>query len=174
MAWRSIDGYKYPYRISDQGEVQKWDGKQWITLLQDTTSVRVQVRLKRMDGGQHKVGVFRLLDKYFNGGYAEKNGLCVGPKNGMKTECTLENITYKTHAEIGRKSIYRTARKPVVRYDRHGNSVIYPSIKEAAKKNGMTVSSLDRRLYHGTLDPRGYRWEVDDIDGRNARPAGRP
>lgn len=161
MTWRNIDGYKYPYRISDQGEVQKWDGKRWVTLALDTISTRVQVRLRRTDGRQHKVGVFRLLDQYFNGGYAEKHGLCVGPKNGMKTNCTLENLAYKTQADIGRKAMYQTAKKTIIRYDRHGNATVYQSVKEAAKQNDLTPSSLDRRLYHGVLDPRGYRWEVE-------------
>lgn len=161
MEWRNIPGYKYPYRISDQGEVQKWDGKTWVTLIPDTISARVQVRLKRENGVQHRVGVFRLLDKYFNGGYADKHGLCVGPKNGVKTECTLENLAYKTQSEIGRKALSRTVRKPVIRYDRYGNATIYPSVHEAAVKNGLSKSSLDRRLYQGVLDPRGYKFEVE-------------
>lgn len=161
MEWRNIPGYKYPYRISDQGEVQKWDGNVWCTLIPDTISARVQVRLKREDGVQHRVGVFRLLDKYFNGGYADKHGLCVGPKNGVKTECTLENLAYKTQSEIGRKALSRTVRKPVIRYDQYGNATIYPSVHEAAVKNGLSKSSLDRRLYQGVLDPRGYRFEVE-------------
>lgn len=161
MEWRNIPGYKYPYRISDQGEVQKWDGKAWVTLIPDTISARVQVRLKRKNGVQHRVGVFRLLDKYFNGGYADKHGLCVGPKNGVKTECTLENLAYKTQSEIGRKALSRTARKSVIRYDRYGNATIYPSVHEAATKNGLSNSSLDRRLYQGVLDPRGYKFEVE-------------
>ena len=161
MEWREIPGYKYPYRISNQGEVQKWDGKIWVPLIPDTISARVQVRLKRENGVQHRVGVFRLLDKYFNGGYADKHGLCVGPKNGVKTECTLENLAYKTQSEIGRKALSRTAKKPVIRYDRYGNATIYPSVHEAATKNGLSKSSLDRRLYQGVLDPRGYRFEVE-------------
>lgn len=161
MEWREITGYKYPYRISDQGEVQKWDGKEWVTLIPDTISARVQVRLKKENGVQHRVGVFRLLDKYFNGGYADKHGLCVGPKNGVKTECTLENLAYKTQSEIGRKALSRTVRKPVIRYDRYGNATIYPSVHEAATKNGLSNSSLDRRLYQGVLDPRGYKFEVE-------------
>lgn len=161
MEWRNIPGYKYPYRISDQGEVQKWDGKEWVPLILDTISARVQVRLKREDGVQHRVGVFRLLDKYFNGGYADKHGLCVGPKNGVKTECTLENMAYKMQRDIGKASLSRTRRKTVIRYGRDGNATIYSSVGEAARKNGLTVSSLDRRLYNGVLDPRGYRFEVE-------------
>ena len=161
MEWREIPGYKYPYRISNQGEVQKWDGKVWVPLIPDIISARVQVRLKREDGVQHRVGVFRLLDKYFNGGYADKHGLCVGPKNGVKTECTLENLVYKTQAEIGKKSLSRTMQKTVIRYDKNGEATVYKSVSEAAKRNGLTTSALDRRLYCGTLDPRGYKFEVE-------------
>ena len=158
--WADIDGYRYPYRVSDQGEVQKWDGARWLTLSQDASGVRVQVRLMKKDGTPQKVGVLRLLDRHFNGGYADRHGLCVGPKNGVKTDCTLKNIAYRTQSEIGRKSMARTMRRPVIRYDRHGGVIIYKSVKEAARKNGMSPSALDSRLYRGVLDPNGYRFEV--------------
>ena len=116
------------------------------------------------NGKQCRKGVFRLLDEYFNGGYARKHGLCVGPRNGVKSDCTLENLAYKTHEEIGRRSFTRSAKKAVIRRDKDGNEVIYSSMQEAARKSGLTPQSLDRRIYQGVLDPRGYTWEV--VDGR--------
>ena len=158
--WKEIKGYKYPYRISNQGDVQWFRWGRWMSL-KVILSNRANVRLRGIDGKQKKVGVFRLLDEYFCGGYARKNGLCVGPKNGVQTECTLENMEYKTRSEIGKKSMSRTMRKTVIRYDRSGNATIYRSVQEAAEKNRLTTSSLDRRLYKSVLDPRGYRFEVE-------------
>lgn len=159
--WRDIPGYKYPYRISSEGVVQQLDRGKWRDLtVRLRSGVRAEVRLRRMDGKQVHRGVFRLLDEYFRGGYARKRGLKISPKNGAKMDCTLDNMAYKTQAEIGRKSRSRSAKKPVLRYDKHGNATIYGSVIEAARKNGMSASSLDRRLYGGVLDPRGYRWEV--------------
>lgn len=158
--WAYIPGFKTPYRINRDGVVQQLRGKKWVTLKYDVTKRRTEVRLRSNDGKQKRVGVFCLLDRFFCDGYGEKNGLCVGPKNGVRSECSLENMEYKTQSQIGKKNMARTFKKPVIRYDRHGNSTIYSSISEAAEKNSLTPSSLDRRLYYGVLDPRGYRWEL--------------
>lgn len=158
MSWRKIEGYKFPYRISEDGEVQVWKGK-WIPVTHYTEN-RTMVRLRTVDGKQRSVGVFRLLDECFCGGYARVHGLCVRPKNGVKSDCTLDNMEYRTRAETGRKSLSRSARKAVVRTDRHGGTVLYKSVTEAARKNGISVQALDRRMYGGVLDPRGYKWEV--------------
>lgn len=158
--WKGINGYKFPYRINELGEVQWFRWGRWIPLKIYLTN-RAEVRLRGADGRQKRVGVFRILDECFCGGYARKNGLCVGPKNGVQTECTLRNMEYKTQSEIGKKSMARTMRKTVVRYDRDGEATVYGSISEAARENGITTSGLDRRLYGGVLDPRGYRFEVE-------------
>lgn len=158
--WKDIPGYKTPYRINEAGEVQQFARGKWRPLSVKITPRRAEVHLRKTDGKQQRVGVLRLMDKYFMDGYAAKNGLCACPKNGAKADCALENLCYKTQAEIGKKSMRRTASKPVVRYDRKGNPTVYKSVTEAARKNGLTPSSLDRRLYHGVLDPRGYRWEL--------------
>lgn len=158
--WRDIPGYAYPYRISDQGEVQQIRNGKWVSLAVTVTR-RAEVHLRLENGKQCRAGVFRLLDEYFNDGYASKHGLCVGPKNGVKSECTLDNLAYKTHEEIGRHSITRSMKKTVIRRDKAGNMVVYSSIKEAAKESGLTPQSLDRRIYNGVLDPRGYRWEIE-------------
>ena len=159
--WRDIPGYKYPYRISSEGVVQQLVRGKWKDLsVRLERGVRAEVRLRRMDGKQVHCGVFRLLDEYFRGGYARKHGLCTCPRNGVKTDCTLDNLCYKRQSDIGRESMRRTMRKPVVRYDRHGNTKLYKSVMDAARDSGLSVTGLDRRLHHGMADPRGYRWEV--------------
>ena len=159
--WRDIPGYKYPYRISSEGVVQQLVRGKWKPLsVRLARGVRAEVHLRAFDGKQVRRGVFRLLDECFRDGYARKHGLCTCPKNGVKTDCTLDNLVYKTQAEIGRDSMKRSMCKPVVRYDRHGNTKLYKSVHEAAKDAGMPHQTLDWRLYHGVLDPRGYRWEV--------------
>lgn len=158
--WRDIPGYAYPYRISDQGDVQQLRNGKWMPLAVSITR-RAEVHLRLENGKQCRKGVFRLLDEYFNDSYARKHGLCVGPKNGVKSECTLDNLAYKTHEEIGRHSMTRSMKKTVIRRDKAGNMVVYSSIKEAAKESGLTPQSLYRRIYNGVLDPRGYRWEIE-------------
>lgn len=160
--WAYIPDLQTPYRISKNGVVQQFRFGKWVTLKQEFTPRRTEVRMRTKDGKQKRFGVFRLLDKFFCDGYGEKNGLCVGPKNGVKSECTLENLAYKTQSEIAKNSLTMSMQKPVVRYDKNGNTTVYKSVKEAAKKSGMTPQSLDRRIYGGVLDPRGYRWEIFD------------
>lgn len=158
--YRDIPGYAHPYRISDRGDVEQLRGGKWVRLRVRVRPNRASVYLRLPDGRQAERGVFRLLDEVFCGGYAKAHGLCVGPKNGIKTDYCLDNMAYRTQAEIGRRALSRWLCKPVVRHDPKGNVKLYKSITEAAMDSGLSVSGLDRRLYDGVLDPRGYTWEV--------------
>lgn len=158
--WKEIGGYKYPYRINQDGIVQvKHDGK-WRTLEQNCRHYgRAEVYLRQTNGLYRAVGVFRLLDKCFNDGYAEKNGLCVVPHDGDKGNTELNNIAYRTRLDMSRGSLGN--RKPVVRYDQNGNSTAYKSCRDAAKASGIKPTTFSARLKNGTQDPRGYRFEVE-------------
>lgn len=86
--------------VNELGDVQQFQRGKWISLTVNTGGPRAEVRLRGLDGKQKRVGVFRLLDRCFCGGYADKNGLCAIPKNGVKSECTLENLSYKALTDI--------------------------------------------------------------------------
>lgn len=162
MVWKKIEGYKFDYRISDQGNVQRFfQDKGWVELKTKVSLNRLHVTLRRTDGTQTKIAVVNLMDKCFFGGYARKNGLKITHKNGIKTDCAAENLHFTTPEEIGRLWGIVGSRKTVIRYDRHGNATAYSSVKEAARKNNLTTSSMNRRLNHGVLDPRGYRFVFD-------------
>lgn len=158
--WKEIPGYKNPYRIDENGTVQQFTRGKWVTVTPYVTRSRAEVRLRGLDGKQKHVGIFRLLDLCFMRGYGEKNGLSIGPKNGMKSDCAIENMMYQTKSDVGKKSFSRARKRIVIRHDKDGNQTVYKSVEEAARKNGLTRASLDRRAYHGVLDPRGYRWEI--------------
>lgn len=160
MAWKDIPGYKTPYRINELGEIQQFLRGKWRPVSHTVTPRRTEVRLRATDGTQKRVGVFRLLDIYFFNGFGAKNGLCVGPKNGVRSECTIENLAYRSQSDIGRSALSRSARKAVARYDTRGNVVLYKSVTEAARKNGLSLSALDRRIYGGVLDPHGHKFEI--------------
>lgn len=158
--WREIKGYKYPYRISRNGIVQVLHDGRWRTLERNCRHYgRAEVYLRQTDNLYKAVSVFRLLDKCFNDGYAEKNGLCVVPRNGDKSDPRLENIAYKTRLEISKTFV--ATRKPVVRYDRDGNATAYKSCKDAAEAIGIKPKTFSARMKNGTQDPRGYRFEVE-------------
>lgn len=48
MTWRKIDGYQYPYRINEEAQVQKWDGKQWI-------DIRARISGNRAEDGREPI-----------------------------------------------------------------------------------------------------------------------
>lgn len=156
--WKKIDGYRYNYRVNDQGEVQKLAGQKWVLLKPKVVGNRACVSLRDKTGKQTRVPLVRLMDEYFFGGRAKREGLCVYHKNGIKTDCAIENLLLITQSEIGQMQGSRGSRKTVIRYDRHGNATVYKSLKEAAQKNGISTTSLDRRIYGNVLDPRGYKF----------------
>lgn len=69
--WRRIEGYKHPYRINEQGEVQWFRWGRWMPM-KIYLENRAEVRLCGLDGKQKQVGVFRLLDECFCGGLCQK------------------------------------------------------------------------------------------------------
>lgn len=160
MIWKDIPGYARPYRINEHGTVQQGKNGKWVDLKPRIEASRCEVRLRDTRGQYQHVGLFQLLDRVFNDSYASKNGLCACPRNGVKSECTLENMAYMSQSDVARRCLGKARRKPVVRYDRHGESVIYKTVSEAAEKNGMTRSSMLRRMRGEVLDPRGYKFEL--------------
>lgn len=159
MIWKEIDGYKFRYRISDQAEVQKFNpGKGWVTLNATFQRNRLHVRFRRKDGIQAKVAVVNLMDEYFMGGKARKNGLKICHKDGCKTDCSIENLYITTQAEIGKRFGPIGPRK-AVSVTKNGRTTICKSLKEAARMNGMTVSSLARRLSGEVFDEKGRVFE---------------
>ena len=52
MTWRKIDGYQYPYRINEEAQVQKWDGKQWIDIRARISGNRAVVYMRTVEGKQ--------------------------------------------------------------------------------------------------------------------------
>lgn len=160
MTWKQIEGYRSPYRISDRGEVQrqKKDGS-WVRMCVYLSRSRAHVDLRRADGTRQKVAVVRLMDTYFLGGRAKREGLRILHRNGAKLDCAVENLVLTTQSEIGKRWGGTGRRKPVVRRDRNGAETLYASITNAAKANGLCRPELYRRLNGEVLDPRGYRFE---------------
>lgn len=161
MVWKEIEGYKYRYRISDQAEIQRfYNGKGWERINTRITWNRLYANFRMVDGTQTKVAVVNLMDKYFFDGYARKNGFHIAHKNGSKCDCAKENLYFTNQSEIGKKWGKIGPRKSVI-MDYKGEERIYNSVKEAAKKNGLTTSSLRRRILGEVLDEKGriFRYE---------------
>lgn len=162
--WRSVEGYKYPYRISVDGIVQKKlpDGN-WQTVSARVVSMRrACVTLRRKDGTRTQVPVVRLMANAFMGGW--KPGMCCIHKNRYKLDCSLGNLKFVTQQECGRLSC-RNRRKPVAKVDRDGNVIeFYSSCAEAARKNHLSATAIYHRCNNLLKDPfllDGYNYRFE-------------
>lgn len=103
MTWRKIDGYQYPYRINEEAQVQKWDGKQWIDIRARISGNRAVVYLRTVEGKQYKAALVRLMDDAFWEGRAKRDGLHITHRNGVKLDCELRNLVAVKPGQAGRK-----------------------------------------------------------------------
>ena len=103
MIWKEIYGYKFRYRINDDGKVQKFDSKRnvWVDLSVKVAE-RATVSLRTKEGKQVEVGVSRLMDQAFFGGYAQKNGLKAAHRNASKADCSRGNLIFLNQSQLGR------------------------------------------------------------------------
>ena len=164
--WVDITGYKYRYRISTEGVVQKLDGEKWITLSQRIGKTRAFVDMWNSDNVRVKVPVVRLMANAFLGG--QKKGYAVIHINGAKLDNGLTNLQMVPHKEAARLSS-GNRRRPVEKIDRDGNVIeVYRSQVEAARKNYMSKNSVSIRCLNRVKDPyklMGYTFRYAERNG---------
>lgn len=149
--WVIINGYKYPYRINEDGEVQKCYLGEWIKLKVNLASTRARVNLRSVDGKRFNAPVVWLMADAFMGG--RKSGYSIIHINGSKLDNRLVNLKMVPKKEACIISS-DNRRKPVEKIDRYGNPIeIYRSVTEAAKKNFISKSSVGARCRNEVKDP---------------------
>lgn len=145
--WKEIPGYKYRYRISREGVIQRqMNNGSWrdiqTSLLRGSS--RATVNLTLANGKRRNVAVVMLMANAFMGG--KTPGMWIVHRNGLRTDNRLENLEAITPKEGGRRYGTSARRKPVVKIDRRGDVVEnYRSAAEAAKKNHIGQSSVTAR-----------------------------
>lgn len=145
--WEEIPGYKFRYRISREGVIQRrLDNGSWrdiqTSLLRGSS--RATVNLTLDNGKRRNVAVVMLMAKAFMGG--KTPGMWIVHRNGLRTDNRLENLEAVTPAEGGKRYGSSGRRKPVVKIDRNGEVVeTYRSAAEAAKKNHIGRSPVTAR-----------------------------
>ena len=159
MEWKEIKGYRYLYRVSDEGEVQKLqDNGKWRTLKPWSYRGQMKVHFRCTDGTVELMPVSGLVADYFMGGTPP--GKVRVHKNGMKSDNAKENIVFMTRREV-RLGCRAANSKPVLKVDKYGQIVaVYSSTVEAAKANYMSQASVSKRCRKQIKDP--YR-----LDGYN-------
>lgn len=160
MAWKLIEGdWRWPYRVSDEGEVQKQlpSGK-WQTLKPYQYSGQWRIHMWLADGTWKRVQVSKLVADAFMGGTPP--GMMRVHRNGMKNDNAVENIVFMTPAQSAKRHRPGNSR-PVLKVDRNGEVVaIYRSTMEAARKNHISQAAIGKRCLGLIEDP--YR-----LDGFN-------
>lgn len=141
MAWKMIEGYKHPYRISDMGEVQSYYNGAWRTMKPQMGGWRrACIQLMRKDNTRSNVPIVRLMANAFMGGTRE--GCCIIHKNGDRLDNSVYNLKFETRRNACALS-NGAKRRPVIKIDSDGNEVeVYPSAKAAAKANFISQSAV--------------------------------
>lgn len=163
MSWIGIDGYRWPYRINEDGVVQKrLCNGDWYTLTPYITGNRKRavVKMRSLENKAIEVPVVWLMADAFMGG--RRDGYAIVHSNKAKLDCSLGNLSFVPMSDCGRISC-RSRRMSVEKVDRDGNVVeIYASGREAAVKNHISQNAIWARCNGKVKDP--YR--LDDHDYR--------
>ena len=108
--WKQIDGYFWPYRINEEAEVQRLaENGEWRPLtpflarnIKSHPNGRLSVNLKTKEGKFKNVFVKTLMVDAFMGG--KKPGVSYILRNGMQSDCSLNNIAMATPSQVGKKN----------------------------------------------------------------------
>ena len=154
MAWKEIEGYKYPYRVSDTGRIQSCYSGKWVDLSPSVHGKRkrLEITFVAQDGTKELVPVKYLVADAFMGG--RRPGYNIIHKNGMKSDCAVENLAFANKHDTGKMYGAIGRRKAVLKLDRSGNLLaVYHSAKEAAKKNFMYEGQVKRHCRGDIQNP---------------------
>ena len=157
--WRTIDGCRWPYRVSGQGEVQKQlPSGEWKTIKPYPYSGQWRVQLWMDEKSWKRVQVSKLVADHFMGGTPP--GMLRVHRNGLKSDNAVENIVFLPRSKAA--VMHRPGNsRPVAKVDRNGEVVaIYRSESEAARKNHISQKAISARCLGLIQDP--YR-----LDGYN-------
>ena len=151
MSWVEIGGYKWPYRINEDGMVEKFYSGKWVRLNPYIHGNRAVIKMRTVDNRKVDVPLVWLVSDAFMGG--RPKGFAIIHKNGAKLDCSVTNLKIVTIKECARLSC-GNRRKAVEKIDRDGNVVdLYRSVTEAARKNHMVKNAVGQRCRNELKDP---------------------
>ena len=162
--WVDIPGYRWPYRINDEGTVEKQLPNGTWEKLNPYLSGRNRACVKMRTAENKKVDVpvvWLMADAFMQGRIP---GTCIVHKNGSKLDCSLSNLQYMTRAQCGKLS-GPNRRRAVLKVDKSGEVVaIYRSVTEAANKNYLSKTAVWHRCIGKVKNPYdldGYTYKYE-------------
>lgn len=161
MRWEQIDGFMSPYRVSDEGVVQRWNGKDWITLQPYLAGKRVCVMFYYPDKKRKSVGVARLVAEAFMGGVKDDERIV--HINRSKFDNAVENLRKVSKYQCGTMRDY--TRKVVAKISPAGIVLkFYPTVKAAARDNYWSEKRISDHCHGRVKDPfrYGYSFRFDE------------
>ena len=151
MSWVMIEGYKWPYRINEEAEIQKFYNGEWVNLKPYYHTNRIAVKLRGVDNKKLDTPLVWLMADAFMGG--RRKGYNIIHKNGSKWDCSLNNLKFASKRESGLLSC-NNRRRSVEKIDQDGNVLeLYKSATEAAKKNFMAKNAVGQRCRNELKNP---------------------
>lgn len=169
MRWKLIPGdWRWPYRVSDQGDVQKQlPSGEWKTLKAYPYSGQWRIQMWRSDGTWRRIQVSKLVADAFMGG--TPLGMMRVHRNGMLHDNAVENIVFMTPAQAAKMHRPGNSRT-VLKIDREGNVVaLYRSQVAAAKANHISQQAISKRCHGQIEDPfrlDGYNYIFEEDENR--------
>lgn len=152
MKYRYIEGFKFRYRISDRGTVEKEIAPgEWKPLIPYVHRSSAWVKLRRENAPSKSCRIMSLMRDYFMGG--PRQGMRVARKSVSILDCSLKNLHWVPVGKIADRA-HREHKKAVSKIDREGNVLAtYPSVTEAAKKNYLSLMCIVRRCQSKIQNP---------------------
>ena len=174
--WALIEGYRFPYRINDLGEVQRQmpDGswrpvKAWVSRGGGGSAGRyLFVKLAVNPAGHRRIPVVRLMEGRWI--RPKRPGELVSYRNGFVQDCSKYNLYYTSREAINMK-VGGALRRSVEKIDPSGNVLeLYRSVEEAAEKNFLSKGCVTRRCLGRVKNPFrltgfSFRYERRRHDG---------
>ena len=163
MAWKIIEAYQYPYRISEEGEVQRQlPNGAWRTMNPEVNRRYAMITVVIRTGVYRKISVTSLMEGRWVP--RRKPGEVFRHRNGAAADCSARNLELTTQAGLARR-LKGPGRRPVAKIDRAGEIVeLYRSIRAAAEANHVDRKCVTNRCMGKIREPfalTGYSFRYE-------------
>ena len=169
--WKPIDGYYYPYRINENAQVEKfWNNGKWKAVPPiyrhdidgDYSYTFLVVKLRISKDKYRHVRLARLMELAFLP--KKKPDEVLSFKNQMVTDCSLNNLFYRSKRELC-KEVGARNKKAIEKIDHNGNVVdLFMGLAEASKKEHICQDAIQKRCTNKIKNPyslNGYTYRYE-------------